>query len=83
MNTSVIFKNAILNLYKSRIYTVDFAILKASDLADKNKLIAEDYNELLTYLAEEQTKSMQVEVEKIADEIIEETAKENIDTEEI
>lgn len=82
MNTSVIFKNAILNLYKSKIYTVDFAILKASDLADKNKLIAEDYNELLTYLAEEQTKSMQVE-EKIADEIIEETAKENMNMEEI
>ena len=60
MNTSKLFKNAIINLYKDKIYTVDFAILKASDYADKNKITAEDYEELITYLAEEQEKSMQI-----------------------
>lgn len=68
MNKSLLFKNAILNLYKARIYTVDFAILKASDCADRNKITAEDYEELLTYLAEEQAKSMQV-VEEMPEEI--------------
>lgn len=58
MNTSKLFKNAIMNLYKSKIYTVDFSILKASDYADKNKITAEDYEELITYLAEEQEKQM-------------------------
>lgn len=62
MNTSLLFKNAILNLYKARIYTVDFAILKASDYADKNKITASDYEDLLTYLAAEQEKTMQEEV---------------------
>lgn len=61
MNTSLLFKNAILRLYKQKHYTVDFAILKASDYADRNKLNAKDYEELLTYLAEEQEKSMQLE----------------------
>lgn len=65
MNISKLFKNAILNLYKSKIYTVDFAILKASDYADKNKLTAEDYEELLTYLANEQEKAMQEVAETI------------------
>lgn len=58
MNTSKLFKNAIMNLYKSKIYTVDFAILKASDYADKNKINANDYEELIRYLAEEQEKQM-------------------------
>lgn len=58
MNTSKLFKNAIINLYKSKIYTVDFTILKASDYADKNKITAQDYEELITYLAEEQEKQM-------------------------
>jgi len=58
-------------LYKDKIYTVDFAILKASDYADKNKITAEDYKELITYLAEEQEKSMQVE-EDIVDNAVEE-----------
>lgn len=75
MNTSKLFKNAIINLYKDKIYTVDFAILKASDYADKNKITAEDYEELITYLAEEQEKSMQME-ENIADNTTEEV-KEN------
>ena len=57
-NTSKLFKNAIMNLYKSKIYTVDFAILKASDYADKNKINANDYEELIRYLAEEQEKQM-------------------------
>lgn len=60
-----------MNLYKSKIYTVDFSILKASDYADKNKITAEDYEELITYLAEEQEKSMQVE-EDIMDNAVEE-----------
>lgn len=77
MDTSKLFKNAIINLYKDRIYTVDFAILKASDYADKNKMTAEDYEELITYLAEEQRKSMQV-VEDIADNTVEE-ATENVE----
>jgi len=71
LNTSKLFKNAIINLYKDKIYTVDFAILKASDYADKNKITAEDYKELITYLAEEQEKSMQVE-EDIVDNAVEE-----------
>lgn len=71
MNTSKLFKNAIINLYKSKIYTVDFAILKASDYADKNKINANDYEELIKYLAEEQEKSMQVE-EDIMDNAVEE-----------
>ena len=73
MNTSELFKNAILNLYKKKIYTVDFAILKASDYADKKKLTAEDYEELLTYLAEEQEKQMQEEATEIIEEITENT----------
>lgn len=52
-------------------------ILKASDYADKNKITAEDYEELITYLAEEQRKSMQV-VEDIADNTVEE-ATENVE----
>lgn len=71
MNTSKLFKNAIMNLYKSKMYTVDFAILKASDYADKNKINANDYEELITHLAEEQEKSMQVE-EDIMDNAVEE-----------
>lgn len=58
MDTSKLFKNAIINLYKDKIYTVDFAILKASDYADKNKINANDYEELIRYLAEEQEKQM-------------------------
>lgn len=61
MNTSLLFKNAILNLYKAKIYTVDYAILKACDYADKNKINAKDYEELLEYLAQEQEREMSVE----------------------
>ena len=78
MNTSLLFKNAILNLYKAKIYTVDFAILKASDYADKIKINASDYEELLTYLAEEQEKAMTVETTEIVEKIVEET--ENTET---
>lgn len=60
MNTSLLFKNAILNLYKAKIYTVDYAIIKASDYADKNKINAGDYEELLEFLAQEQEKEMTV-----------------------
>ena len=80
MNTSLLFKNAILNLYKARIYTVDFAILKASDYADKNKITAEDYTELLTYLAEEQARSMQT-VEEIREDQIEKKETEEVEQE--
>ena len=90
MNISKLFKNAILNLYKSKIYTVDFAILKASDCADKNKLTAEDYEELLTYLANEQEKAMREvaeiieEVQEPVEEVQEETAtEENIEATEV
>lgn len=73
MNTSLLFKNAILRLYQQKIYTVDYAILKASDYADKNKINATDYEELLTYLASEQEKAMQQEV-------VEEESVENTET---
>ena len=61
VDLSKLFKNAVMNLYKSNVYTVDYAIIEASKLADKNKINAKDYEELITYLAEEQEKSMQVE----------------------
>ena len=58
MNYSKLFMNAILNLYKSGIYTVDYAILKMSEYSDKNKINATDYESAITYLAEEQAKQM-------------------------
>ncbi len=61
VDLSKLFKNAVMNLYKSNVYTVDYAIIEASKLADKNKINAKDYEELIAYLAEEQEKSMQVE----------------------
>ena len=66
VDLSKLFKNAVMNLYKSNVYTVDYAIIEASKLADKNKINAKDYEELIAYLAEEQEKSMQ-EVEKIVE----------------
>ena len=69
MILSKVFKNAIINLYKKGVYTVDYAIIKASELADKNKINANDYEELITYLAEEQGKEMQ---EEVTDEVIDE-----------
>lgn len=71
IDLSKLFKNAVINLYKSNVYTVDYAIIEASKLADKNKINAKDYEELITYLAEEQEKSMQVE--ETAEETAEET----------
>ena len=67
MKYSELFKNAILNLYKNKVYTVDFAILKATEYVDKNKLTAEDYGEMMTYFATEQEKEMTVEEEVIND----------------
>lgn len=58
IDLSKIFKNAVINLYKDGTYTVDYAIIEASKLADKNKINANDYEELMTYLAEEQEKAM-------------------------
>lgn len=58
MNYSELFKNAILNLYKCGVYTVDYAILKTSEYADKNKINADDYEKAITFLAEEQAKQM-------------------------
>ncbi len=66
VDLSKLFKNAVMNLYKSNVYTVDYAIIEASKLADKNKINAKDYEKLITFLAEEQEKSMQ-EVEKIVE----------------
>ena len=40
---SKLFKNAVMNLYKNGTYTVDYAIIEASKLADKNKINANDY----------------------------------------
>ena len=68
VDLSKLFKNAVMNLYKSNVYTVDYAIIEASKLADKNKINAKDYEELITYLAEEQEKSMQ-EVEETTEDI--------------
>lgn len=71
LDLSKVFKNAIINLYKKNVYTVDYAIIEASKLADKNKINAKDYEELITYLAEEQAKSMQK---------VEEKTEENVET---
>ena len=86
MNYSKLFMNAILNLYKSGIYTVDYAILKATEYADKNKINATDYESAITYLAEEQSKQMIPTVENTeevieAPEPVEETteSEENVD----
>lgn len=70
VDLSKLFKNAVINLYKSNVYTVDYAIIEASKLADKNKINAKDYEELIAYLAEEQEKSMQ-EVEETTEDIVE------------
>lgn len=73
IDLSKVFKNAVINLYVKGVYTVDYAIIEASKLADKNKINATDYEELITYLAEEQAKSMQEEVveETEATEVVE------------
>lgn len=62
IDLSKVFKNAVLNQYKKGYFTVDYAIIEASKLADKNKINATDYEELITYLAEEQEKEMLQEV---------------------
>ena len=71
VNLSKVFMNAVINLYKKGFYTVDYAILEASKLADKNKINAVDYEELITYLAEEQAKEMKT-VEETTEEVTEE-----------
>ena len=71
LDLSKVFKNAIINLYEKGVYTVYYAIIEASKLADKNKINAKDYEELITYLAEEQAKSMQK---------VEEKTEENVET---
>lgn len=74
IDLSKVFKNAVINLYAKGVYTVDYAIIEASKLADKNKINATDYEELITYLAEEQAKSMQeVVVEEPVEEEVEAT----------
>lgn len=83
IDLSKIFKNAVLNLYKKGLYTVDYAIIEASKLADKNKINATDYEELITYLAEEQEKEMLQEVAESTEteETIEEVqVSENVET---
>ena len=84
IDLSKVFKNAVINLYTKGVYTVDYAIIEASKLADKNKINATDYEELITYLAEEQAKSMQ-KVEEKTEENVETTEKnvenvENVET---
>lgn len=83
IDLSKTFKNAVLNLYKKGLYTVDYAIIEASKLADKNKINATDYEELITYLAEEQEKEMLQEVAESTEteETIEEVqVSENVET---
>lgn len=77
LDLSKVFKNAVINLYKKNVYTVDYAIIEASKLADKNKINTKDYEELITYLAEEQAKSMQ-EVEEKTEKNVE-NAEENVE----
>lgn len=80
IDLSKIFKNAVLNLYKKGLYTVDYAIIEASKLADKNKINATDYEELITYLADQQEKEMLQEVaESTETEEVQATATENVD----
>ena len=81
IDLSKTFKNAVLNLYKKGVYTVDYAIIEASKLADKNKINATDYEELITYLAEEQEKEMLQEVSESTE--TEETTEEVQDTEDV
>lgn len=76
LDLSKVFKNAVINLYTKGVYTVDYAIIEASKLADKNKINATDYEELITYLAEEQAKSMQKVEEKTEENV--ETTEENV-----
>ncbi len=76
LDLSKVFKNAVINLYTKGVYTVDYAIIEASKLADKNKINATDYEELITYLAEEQAKSMQ-------EEIVEEPVEEEVQATEV
>lgn len=78
IDLSKVFKNAVINLYTKGVYTVDYAIIEASKLADKNKINAKDYEELITYLAEEQAKSMQKVEEKTEENV--ETTEENMET---
>lgn len=77
VDLSKVFKNAVINLYTKGVYTVDYAIIEASKLADKNKINATDYKELITYLAEEQAKSMQKVEEKTEENV--ETTEENVE----
>lgn len=86
IDLSKVFKNAVLNQYKRGYFTVDYAILEASKLADKNKINATDYEELITYLAEEQEKQMQEEVVEVTEneETTENTEVENtVESEEV
>lgn len=59
MNISKIFKQAILNLVNQGIYTIDYAIIKSSELAQNNRINANDYDELIKYLAEKQEQEIQ------------------------
>lgn len=77
VDLSKILKNAVINLYKDGTYTVDYAIIEVSKLADKNKINANDYEELMTYLAEEQSKAMQ---ENTAEDTIKNTVENTEDT---
>ena len=85
IDLSKVFKNAVLNQYKRGYFTVDYAILEASKLADKNKINATDYEELITYLAEEQEKQMQETVETVDENIVNtyETIEDNASVEEV
>lgn len=80
IDLSKVFKNAVLNQYKKGYFTVDYAIIEASKLADKNKINATDYEELITYLANEQMKEMQEEVVETVEEVEEVQATEDVES---
>lgn len=73
MNTSELFKKAILNLYRKGIYTADYAIILTEALRSRNRLTEEDYMELLVYLAAEQAK------EEVLPEVAEEPVEEVVE----
>lgn len=65
-----------------KYFNENYFTIEASKLADKNKINAIDYEELITYLAEEQAKFIQEEVveETEATEVVEtvETTEESV-----
>lgn len=68
---------AVRNLVKDKVYTVDYAIIKTDELNDAGKLLASDYEELMSYLAEKQTVEETTENVTEDTEVVEEVAEDN------